>query len=213
MSVLAELEKRLAENEKRITRLIQHLEDHAELEESLESAVHGLEQANTRIKRLADSAQIANASLADVLDSFRDAVEILRQSDPAKAAKAIKQIEDRLSGIEDQVKQAIGEAANAVSSGQEKVGQQLKAETQAITDAIKQIEDKLSSMEARTKAAIDEATNAISRKQERAEQHLKAEAQAIRESAPTTVVYITLVVVLVLLGFEILRYLLAMLPE
>lgn len=159
MSVLQELEKRLAENEKRIAALIQHLEDHAELEESLRASGSGLKETNTAVRYLVESAKVTNDSLADVLASFRDAVAILKKSDPARATEAVARVEERLESAEHGIRESIGAAANTVSSGQEKI-----------------------------------------------EHQLKTEAQAISKSIPKTVAYITLVLVLVLLGFEILRY-------
>jgi len=136
MSVLPELEKRLAENEKRIAALIQHLEDHAELEESLRAAGSGLKDANTEVRRLAESAKVANESLAAVLASFQDAVALLQKSDPARATEAVTRVEERLKNAEREIMNTIGEAANSVSSGQEKAEHQLKAEAQAIRKSI-----------------------------------------------------------------------------
>lgn len=136
MSVLPELEKRLAESEERIAALIQHVEEHAELEESLRAAGSGLKEANTEVKRLAESAKVANESLAAVLASFHDAVVLLQKSDPARAIEAVTRVEDRLKGAERGIVGAIGEAANSVSSGQEKAEHQLKTEAQAIRKSI-----------------------------------------------------------------------------
>lgn len=136
MSVLPELEKRLAENEKRIAALIQQLEDHAELEESLRAVGSGLKEANIEVRGLVESAKVANESLAVVLVSFQDAVALLRKSDPARATEAVARIEERLNTAEREIKDTIGEAANSASNGQEKVEHQLKAETQAIRKSI-----------------------------------------------------------------------------
>lgn len=159
MSVLSELEKRLAENEERIDALIQHLEEHAELEDSLRSAGGGLKEANAEVRRLAESAKVANESLAAILTSFRDAVEILRKSDPARATEAVTGVTERLTSAEHKIIETIDEAASAISSEQEQAGQQFMAE-----------------------------------------------ALAIRKSIPTIVAYITLALVLVIFGFEILSY-------
>ena len=188
MSVLPELEKRLAENEKRIAALIQRLEDHAELEESLRAAVSGLKESTTEVRRLAKSAKVANESLAAVLASFQDAVALLQKSDPARAAKAVTRVEERLKNAERGILDTIGEAANSVSSGQEKAEHQLRTEAQAISET------------------IGNATSTVSKGQERAGHQLKSEAQAIRKSIPTAVTYMILVLVLVLVGIEILRY-------
>ena len=188
MSVWPELDKRLADNERRIAALIQHLEDHAELEESLRAAGSGLKETNAEVRRLAESAKVANESLTAVLDSFQDAVSILQKSDPARATEAVARVEERLKSAEHGIRETIGEAASANSSGQERAEHQVRAESQAIRETIGKV------------------ASTVSSGQERAEHQLKAEAQAIRKSIPTTVAYITLVLVLVLLGFEILRY-------
>ena len=136
MSVFPELEKRLTENEKRIAALIQHLEDHAELEESLRAAGSGLKEANTEVRRLAESAKVANESLAAVLASFQEAVALLHKSDPARATEAVTRVEERLKNAERGIVDTIGEASSSVSSGQEKAEHQLKAEAQAIRKSI-----------------------------------------------------------------------------
>ena len=107
MSVLPELEKRLAENEERIAALIQHLEDQAELEESLRAAGSGLNKANSEVKRVAESTKVATESLVAILASFREAVEILRQADPARATEAVGKIEERLNSAEQSIRKAI----------------------------------------------------------------------------------------------------------
>ena len=136
MSVLPELEKRLAENEDRIAALIQHLEDHAELEESLRAAGSGLKAANTEVRRLADSAKVANESLAAVVTSFQDAVALLQKSDPARATEAVTRVEERLKNAELGIRETISGAASAISSGQEKAEHQVRTEAQAIRKSI-----------------------------------------------------------------------------
>lgn len=159
MSLLSELEKRLAENEERIGALIQHLETHTELEESLRDAGTGLSEANERVRQLAESGKITNQSLTEVLDAFREAVEILQLSDPSRAMKAVARVEKHLNKAEQRTIVTIGEAAEEISSRQEKV-----------------------------------------------EQQLAAKVQLIQKSIPTTLIYITFVLVLALLGLEVLRY-------
>ena len=188
MSVLPELEKRLAENEKRIAVLMRDLEDHAKLEESLRAAGSGLKEANTEVRSLAESAKVANESLAAVLASFQDAVALLRKSDPARATEAVTRVDERLKNAEREIVDSIGEVFKSVSGGQEKAAHQLSTEAQAIRET------------------IGNAASAVSSGQERAEHQLKAEAQAIRKSIPTAVTYMILVLVLGLVGFEILRH-------
>ena len=188
MRLLPELEKRLAENEKRIAALIQHLEEHAELEESLRAAGSGLQEANIEVRRLAESTKVANESLTTVLVSFRDAVAILLKSDPARATEAIASVEVRLESAEHGIKETIDEFASTISSGQEKTEHQVKTEAQAIREAISKV------------------ASTVSSGQENSEHQLKAEAQAIRKSIPTAVAYMTLLLVLVLSGVEILRH-------
>ena len=157
MSVLSELEKRLAANEERIDALIQHLEKHAKLEDSLRSVGGGLKEANAEVRRLAESAKVANESLTAILTSFRDTVEILRKSDPARATEAVAGVTERLTSAEHRIIKTIDEAASAISS-----------------------------------------------EQKHARQQFMAEALAIKKSMPTIVAYITLALVLVIFGFEVL---------
>ena len=199
MSVLPELEKRLSDSEGRIAALIQNLEDHAGLEQSLRTASGGLRDASVEVKLLAESIRTAIESLTIVLASFRDAVEILRQADPARATEAIARIEEKLGNAERGIREAVDEAAGTVSSGQEKAEHRLGA-------AVTRIEEKLDGAERRVREAVDEAAGAVARGQEKAEHQLGAEASAIRKNIPTVVSYIILALVLVLVGFEILRH-------
>ncbi len=196
MSVVSEVEKRLAETEKRIAVLVQHLRRHAELEDSLRTAGSGLQEVRTELERLAESATVANESLAAALAAFREAVELTRRSDPARIMEAVARVEERLAGTENRVERIVGEAAGLISTRQEKAEQQLEARA----------EERLARAEGRVKKTIDEAAGAISRKQEKAERQLEKEARTIREAVPTTAVYITLAVALALLGFQILPY-------
>ena len=136
MSLLPELEKRLAENEERIAALIQHLDDHVELEESLRAAGSGLKEANFEVKRLAESAKVASKSLAAVIASFQEAVVLLQRSDPARATEAVMRVEERLNDAERGIREAIGGAAGVISSGQEKAEHQVRTEAQAIRKSI-----------------------------------------------------------------------------
>ena len=107
MSVLPELEKRFAECETRIAELIKHLEDHADLEESLHTAGSGIKDASTELKHLVESTKVATESLTAILASFQDAVKILQQADPARATEAVARIEERLNSAEQGIKKTV----------------------------------------------------------------------------------------------------------
>ena len=206
MSVMSELEKRLTENEKRIGALLQHLEVHVELEESLRNAGSGLSQANDEVRQLAESARAATQSLADVLAVFREAVEILRRSDPTRTAEAVAEVEERIKSAEQGIRESIGKASGKISLGQEKVAQQLWSTHAHTTEAVARVEEQLKNTEKEIRETIGEAAGEISSAQERIAKQLRADGLSIRKSIPTTIVYITFFLVLVLLGFEILRH-------
>lgn len=132
MTVLQELENRLVETEERISALVENLENHAELENSLRLAGSSLREASREVKQLAESARGTNESLDAVLTSFRDAVEILQKSDPTRATKAVERIEERLTKAESEIRAMIGEASSAISDGQKKLEDQLMTESQEI---------------------------------------------------------------------------------
>lgn len=192
MSMLSELEKRLAENEKRIGDVIQHLEAHTSLEESLRNAGNGLDEANEQVRQLVESTKVTIQSLADVLAAFQEAVEILRRSDPTRATEAVERVEERLKGVEQEITETIGKAAGEISSAQQKV--------------VERIEERLKGVEQGITKTIGEAAGEISSAQQKVEQKLEDEGKSIRESIPNTIVYITFAVVIMLLGFEVLRH-------
>ena len=218
MSVLPELEQRLSDIEKRIAALLQHLEDHAILEQSLRDAGSGLNDASQEVKRLAESTKIAYQNLAGALASFTDAAKFLRRSDPVKLTEAVASIREQLNNAEQEIKEAIGESRRVVSSERDKAEQQLKTEAQLIREAISALASRvleswqkaeaLQQSEAQSiRNALDEVNNGMLQRQENLEHKLRDEANSIRKAFPSEVSYITLVLVIVLAGIETLRLL------
>ena len=115
MSVLAELEKRLEENEKRIVELIQHLERQHSLEQSFDDTRQKLGEAGNNIGDLAASTRVAIESLQTVLRAFQSAVGILQHADPAQATEAVARIEGQIEASDREVKKVIEEVAGNAS--------------------------------------------------------------------------------------------------
>ena len=116
MSVMAGLEKRLEESEKRLTELIQHLERQDSLEKSLSDAGRGLGEASNNLGELAASTKVALESLKSMVDALQETVGILVRSNPAETAEAIARIEKKTEGIAGDLNDAIGEALKTVTA-------------------------------------------------------------------------------------------------
>ena len=116
---MQELENRLVETEQRVAALVENLENHAELGDSLRLAGSSLREASHEVRQLAESARGTNESLNAILTSFQDAVEILRKSDPTRATEAVKRLEERLTKAESEIREVVGDTATTISSGQE----------------------------------------------------------------------------------------------
>ncbi len=192
MSVMSVLEQQLTDTEKRIGALVRRLEAHGELEESLAQAGNGISQANEEMRQLASSTRAVIESLEGVLAAFREAVEILRRSDPTRTTEAVERVERRLESMEQGITQAIGKAADRTAEAQKK--------------AAESSEERLESVQQGVTQAIGKTTDMIAEAQKKAERQLGEEGRAIRKSIPKTMVYLTFVLVLLLLGLEALHY-------
>ena len=115
MSVLAGVDKRLEESEKRLTELIQHLEQQASLEKSLNDAGRGLGEASSNLGELAASTKVALESLKSVVDALQETVEILVRSNPAETAEAVARIEKKVEHMAGDLNDAIGKALKTVT--------------------------------------------------------------------------------------------------
>ena len=99
MDVMDDIHERLRETERRAGEVVRHLEQLDSLQQSLDNAGQGLENANTNIASLADATTTAVESLNETLVAFRDAVDVIRQSDPAAVREALARIESEIGRI------------------------------------------------------------------------------------------------------------------
>ena len=118
MNLMADLNERIAEIENRIIDLVQRLEGLASLEESLDASRRGLGEASTNIGNLVDTTKAAIESLNSMLITFREAVEVLQRSDPARTIEAVSRVEAQLVHSDQETKKAIGGAVGHLSHGQ-----------------------------------------------------------------------------------------------
>lgn len=176
MSALTGLEKRLEESEQRLTELIQHLERQQSLEKSLDDARRGLGEASSNLGELATSTKVALESLKIVVDALQETVGILARSNPAETAEAVARIEKELEATREESRKAIGEVTERVSAAQKELEDQIDG---GVGEMVSDIGGSLEDI---------------------ASQQSKSQSTAIR------IGYITLIVVLVVLGIETLRF-------
>lgn len=98
MDVMEGLEERLNETERRAMEVVQRLEQLDSLQQSLAGAGRGLEEANANIAQLAASTR---AALNGALAAFREALELLGRSDPARIEAELGQIRERLAVLDE----------------------------------------------------------------------------------------------------------------
>lgn len=99
MDVMDDIHERLRETERRAGEVVRHLEQLDSLQQSLDNAGQGLENANTNIAGLAAATTAAVESLNETLVAFRDAVDVIRQSEPAAVREALARIEAEIGRI------------------------------------------------------------------------------------------------------------------
>ena len=101
MDVMEGLEERLNETERRAMEVVQRLEQLDSLQQSLAGAGRGLEEANANISELAVSTRAAVESLNGALAAFRESLEVLQRSDPARIEAELGQIRERLAVLDE----------------------------------------------------------------------------------------------------------------
>ncbi len=133
MSMLSELEIRLAEIEEKIGALLQQLKEHADLEKSLQNAGNDLTQANEELRKLANLTEITAQQLGEVLNAFQESVKILKRSDPARALKAVELVEEqvklsekRIQALIDKIQVSINEFADNSNKVQLKIAKKIE---------------------------------------------------------------------------------------
>lgn len=126
MSILADLEKQLADNLNRVSALIQQMENHGTLEQSLDGAGQGLKEAGERVASLTDSTLECVEMLSSVLASLQEAVGILKRGDPAHVTQALAEIKTRLDEIHLESGQAMEQTRKQIVEQQSGIADQLQ---------------------------------------------------------------------------------------
>ena len=99
MDVMDDIRERLNETERRASKVVQHLEQLDSLQQSLADAGRGLDEANSNVSNLAAATRTVVESLNETLVAFRDAVEVIRRSDPVAVRETLARIEAEIGRI------------------------------------------------------------------------------------------------------------------
>ena len=99
MDLMDEIHERLRETERRAGEVVGHLEQLDSLQQSLDNAGQGLQNANSNIASLASATTTAVESLNKALVAFREAVEVIRGSDPAAIRETLARVEAEIGKI------------------------------------------------------------------------------------------------------------------
>ena len=99
MDVMEDIHERLRETERRAGEVVQHLEQLGSLQQSLAGAGRGLDEANGKMSELAAATRTAVQSLNETVLAFRDAVEVIRRSDPAAVRETLARVEAEIGRI------------------------------------------------------------------------------------------------------------------
>ena len=113
MDVMEGLEERLNETERRAMEVVQRLEQLDSLQQSLAGAGRGLEEANANISELAAATRAAVESLNGALAAFRESLEVLQRSDPARIEAELGRIREKL-GVVDELSTEMRSTRSAV---------------------------------------------------------------------------------------------------
>ena len=105
MSVLYDIEGKLEEAEARVADVTGKLESLADLQGTLDDSNIGLKSAAEKVDRVAISVENSVATLKDTLDAFRDVVNVLRRSDPARLFEAQTRVESGIEAVQQHITQ------------------------------------------------------------------------------------------------------------
>jgi prefoldin subunit 5 len=99
MDITDDIYERLSETERRAGEVVQHLEQLDSLQQSLADAGRGLDEVNANVSNLAAATRTTVESLNETLVAFREAVEVIRRSDPAAVRETLARIEAEIGRI------------------------------------------------------------------------------------------------------------------
>ena len=105
MSVLNDIEGKLEEAEARVAGATEKLESLANLQGTLDDSNTGLKSAAERVDRVAVGVENSVTTLKDTLSAFRDVVDVLRRSDPARLFEAQTRVENGVEAVQQHIAQ------------------------------------------------------------------------------------------------------------
>jgi chromosome segregation ATPase len=103
MSVLDDVTDKLQEAEARVGEVATRLEGLADLQGTLDDSNVGLRSASEEVSKVAIGVEGTVTTLKEALTSFRDVVDVLRKSDPAKLFEGQTRLEEALKGAQQQI--------------------------------------------------------------------------------------------------------------
>lgn len=99
MNMMDEVLERLNETERRAGEVVSHLEQLEPIQRSLADTEQGLKKTNANVQSVADATRKAVEALKETLIAFRDAIEMIRRSDPAAVRESLARIEAEVGRI------------------------------------------------------------------------------------------------------------------
>lgn len=99
MDVMDDIHERLNETERRAGEVVSRLEQIDSLQRLIADAGRGLDDANANVVNLAAATRTAVESLNETLLAFREAIAVIRRSDPAAVRESIARIETEIGRI------------------------------------------------------------------------------------------------------------------
>ena len=99
MDVMDDIHERLNETERRAGEVVSRLEQLDSLQQLLADAGRGLNGANANVVNLVASTRVAVESLNETLLAFREAIAVIRRSDPAAVRESLTGIKAEISQI------------------------------------------------------------------------------------------------------------------
>lgn len=100
MDVMDDIHERLNETERRAGEVVSRLEQVDSLQRLIADAGRGLDDANANVVNLAAATRIAVESLNETLVAFREAIAVIRRSDPAPVRESLARIETEIGRID-----------------------------------------------------------------------------------------------------------------
>lgn len=119
MSLMEDLQNKLVATEERVVAVLGELKEFSDLKQSLNAADMSLYTSSERLGHLATSLTKNADSMQETIGALREAIDIIKLSDPAKVIDAQNRIESLLRELDKNLAKALNEAKVSVL---EKIG-------------------------------------------------------------------------------------------